>query len=98
MTIELTRRSSGGSSNFPYFECTTAQWETYTNGMSEKGKKSLASMLAHHCLLVRRFEEGWLLTRADMISSFMNGKRETPWAFCHNDGSHSYSFTGKVAL
>jgi hypothetical protein len=86
----------GGYKKAPYFECTPDQWKEYTKGMSERGVRSLANMLAHHMLLLERIEEGWLLTRCDYIKAVLAGTRKSAYAFCSNDGDVDYSFQGTV--
>lgn len=76
----------------PYFECTAEQWERHTKGMTERGKRRLANMLAHHCLLARRDELGWIITRFDLIQS---GK---PWWHVSNDGDLTYDYDPKAKM
>jgi len=71
---------------FPYMECSPKQWETYTEGMTERGKRQLANMLAHHMLLARRDRFGWWLTRDDLIDK---GK---PYWYVSNDGELTYDY------
>lgn len=70
----------------PYFECTPEQWERHTKSMTDSGKHLLANMLAHHCLLARRDDRGWIITRFDLIRS---GK---PWWHVSNDGVLTYDY------
>lgn len=70
----------------PYFECTAEQWERHTKGMTASGKHALANLLAHHCLLVRRDNFGWIVTRFDLINS---GK---PFWHVSNDGVLTYDY------
>lgn len=77
---------AGLYSSRPYFECTPEQWERHTKGMAEKGVRLLANMLAHHCLLARRDDRGWIITRFDLIRS---GK---PWWHVSNEGVLTYDY------
>ena len=74
----------------PYFECSSQQWSAHTKGMDEYGKQRLANMLAHHCLLARRDELGWIITRFDLIAS---GR---PWWHVSNDGRLTYDYDPKT--
>lgn len=70
----------------PYFECTPDQWSQHTHGMTAAGKNMLANMLAHHLLLARRDELGWIITRDDLIAE---GR---PWWHVSNDGKLTYDY------
>jgi hypothetical protein len=70
----------------PYFECKPEQWEQHTHGMTTAGKNVLANMLAHHCLLARRDELGWIITRYDLIAE---GR---PWWHVSNNGKLTYDY------
>ncbi|MDZ5813873.1 hypothetical protein U4I65_02330 [Stenotrophomonas maltophilia] len=78
--VPTTREAS------PYFECSAEQWERHTTGMTDGGKQRLANMVAHHCLLARRDDRGWIITRFDLIRS---GK---PWWHVSNDGVLTYDY------
>ncbi|MCI1149025.1 hypothetical protein [Stenotrophomonas maltophilia] len=70
----------------PYFECKPEQWEQHTHGMTTAGKNVLANMLAHHCLLARRDELGWIITRYDLIAECR------PWWHVSNNGKLTYDY------
>ncbi|PAM73189.1 hypothetical protein CEK00_04900 [Stenotrophomonas maltophilia] len=70
----------------PYFECTPEQWDQHTHGMTPAGKNMLANMLAHHLLLARRDELGWIVTRDDLIAE---GR---PWWHVSNNGKLTYDY------
>lgn len=70
---------------YPYFECSKESFESMCSGMTPAGKGSLANLLAHHCMPLRRDKNGWILTRMDLA---MEGKL---W-HVSNEGKQSYDY------
>jgi hypothetical protein len=90
--MKLQKKAKFERGDSPYFECTPEQWEEYTKYMTEQGKRSLGNALAHSFLLAKRYENGWLLTRHDLIEDVVAGRRKYPWAFVPNDGRTIYAY------
>lgn len=77
---------AGWAKSYPYFDCRPEQWAQHTEGMTDRGKQTLANMLAHHCLLAQRDDLGWILTRFDLIN------KGRPYWHVSNDGELTYDY------
>lgn len=54
---------------YPYFSCSKEAFDNMTMGMTTRGKGQLANMMAHHCIPLRRDENGWMMSRYDLAMS-----------------------------
>jgi hypothetical protein len=52
---------------YPYFDAQAKYYEQLTEGMSEAAKKGFANACAHHMMPLMRTDDGWYMTRYDLI-------------------------------